>query len=146
MKTIHNLSILLLCAALTMGGCSTLKEFATPENARGAAALLCSNALALAVSDQDRTETANWIYSVAYAVRTLSGGKVPTPRELEDAIRVFTPSGSKWVNLATSLSGIWRVFYPRVSGNPAEALKYLEAIAAGAEDAAAGYLPAPSPR
>lgn len=141
MKTILKLSTFITCAVLLMGGCATVEELATPENARTATTLLCVNAIQFSVEEGDRIEAANYVYAVAHAVRTLSGGKVPTQAELKAAIDLFTPDGTKWVTLATNISSIWGAIYPRISGNPAVALQYLEAIAGGCEDAAASFLP-----
>lgn len=142
-KLIAQFSLLITCAMLTMGGCATVKEYATPDNARTASALVCSNTIQFAVTEPDRIETANYVYAVAHAVRSLSGGKVPTPAELTAAIRVFTPNGGKWVTLGTNISSIYGALYPRIQGDPKLALQYLEAIAAGCEDAASSFLPPP---
>lgn len=141
MKTIRNLSVLIVCASLTIGGCATVREYTTPENARTAAALLCANTLRLALTPEDRVQTANYIYATAHAVRTLSGGNVPTPAEFEAAIRVFTPNASKWTELANNLAAIYGALYPRIKGNSKVALDYLEAVAAGCEDAALSFMP-----
>lgn len=132
------ISIILACAMLA--GCATLKENATPANARIATTLVCQNAINYAVNTDDQVETANYIFAVAHAVRTLSGGKVPTPAELKAAIDVFTPNGQKWVNLAMNISSIYGAFYPQIVGNSALALEYLEAVAAGCEDAASSFI------
>lgn len=135
------ISILISCAMLSLSGCATIQEHATPVNARIATALVCTNAIQYAVTLEDREKTAAYIYAVAHAIRTLSGGKVPTQLEVKQAIDVFTPDGGKWVTLATNISSIWGAFYPKVAGNPALALAYLENIAAGAEDSASAFMP-----
>lgn len=143
MKTkIIQLIASLTCALMLMGGCSTtgLQQYATPANAQIASTMLCANTLMLAVSDAERANAANYLYSVAAAVRSLSGGKVPTADELSAAIKLFTPNGSKWVLLATNLTSIWGAIYPKLQGNSKLALQYLEAIASGAEDAARPFL------
>jgi hypothetical protein len=143
MKKILAPLVVCLSAFFLMGGCETLKSYATPENARSAAALVCSNTITFAASDADRVETANYVYAVAHAVRTLSGGKVPTPAELRAAIQVFTPKADKWVQLQSGISIIYGGLYSKLNGNPRLAAQYLEAIAAGCEDAASSFLPPP---
>jgi len=138
MKTIISL---LAVTALVFTGCATLQPYATPDNARSAAALVCSNTITFAVNAADRVETANYVYSVAHAVRTLAGGKVPTPAELRAAIQVFTPNGAnKWVQLQSGLSIVYGGLYSKLNGNPKIAAEYLEAIAAGCEDAASTWI------
>ena len=141
MKTLSQLSIVIACAMFSMGGCATVSEYATPANARTATALVCSNAIQFGVTTADQAETANYVYAVAHAVRSLSGGKVPTQAEMKAAIDSFTPDGGKYVTLATNISSIYGAFYPRIAGNSKVALTYLEAIAAGCEDAATSFLP-----
>lgn len=141
------------CAALLLqGGCATtdVQGILTPANAHIAASLVCSNTLAFAVSDADRVATANYIYAVAHGVRTLSGGKVPTPAELKQTVDLFSPDAGKYVQLASGLQIIYGGLYSRITGNPKLALAYLEAIAAGCEEAAAAWVhatptPVPTP-
>jgi hypothetical protein len=139
MKTLLKLSTIIVTALLMQGGCSTVQQYATPSNAQTATALICSGILASAVNPADRVGIANEIYSVAHAVRTLSGGHVPTQAEMQATIANFTPNGAKWSNIGTAIAGVWGGVYPQVQGNPKLALQYLEAIATGAEDAAAAY-------
>lgn len=138
MKTI---ALPLIACLLFATGCATVREYSTPANIRTATTLVCVNAINFAVNEEDRTATVNYIYGVAHAVRTLSGGKVPTQAELKRVIDLFTPDGGKWVTLATNISSVWGAIYPRVQGNSALALQYLEAIAGGCEDAAKAFVP-----
>lgn len=144
MKTFPKLfAVILIGFSLSFTGCATIKEVSTPANARTATTLVCSNAIMFGVQEADRIDAANHVYAVAHAVRTLSGGKVPTQAELKAVIDLFTPNDQRWLNLATNVSSIWGAFWPRLHGNPALALQYLEAIAGGAEDAAFSFLPPP---
>jgi hypothetical protein len=118
-------------------------NYATPDNARSAAALVCSNTITFAVGADDRVETANYVYAVAHAVRTLAGGKVPTPVELQNAISAFTPNGSKWLQLRSGIAIIYGGLYAKLHGDPKLAATYLESVAAGCEDAANAYLTKP---
>lgn len=128
-----------------MGGCATTSSFINPPNARTATALVCTNALLFVKTDAERTATANYIYAVAQAVRSLSCGKVPTPDEMKAAINAFTPASQKYVVLATNIGSIYGAFYPQIISSAGDktktALSYLENIAAGCEDAAAAYRP-----
>ena len=129
----------ILCVILT--GCATFQSIATPGNVRIAAALVCANTLNFAVSDADRVEVANYLYAVAHGIRTLSGGKVPTPDELKATVSQFTAKSGRWVSLGVSISQVYGGIFAQIKGNPKIALDYLEALAAGCEDAAEPYLP-----
>jgi hypothetical protein len=131
-----------LIAVLWLQGCATqdIKTYATPANVRIATALVCSNTLNFAVKDSDRALIANYIYSVAHGIRTLATGKVPSPDELKATVSLFSPGAGKWATLGTSISSIYGGIFAQVKGNPKLVLEYLEAIAAGCEDAASPYL------
>ena len=130
-------------ASLVFSGCKDfdVKSIATPANTRIATAIVCSNTLNFAVNEKDRTEVANYIYSVAHGVRTLTAGRVPSPEELKATIELFTPDASRWVFLGTSISSVYGGIHSQIKGDPKLALEYLEAIASGCEDAAAAYRP-----
>lgn len=146
MKALTQLSLVIAVSFISMGGCQTLKDYATPANARIAASLVCTNTLTFAVNSEDQAEVANYIYSVAQAVRTLSGGKVPTRDELQRTINLFTPGAGKWATLSTNIAGIYGGVFIQIKGDPKLALEYLEALAAGCEDAAQPFLkPSPTP-
>lgn len=149
MKT-HLQILSLVCAGMLLqGGCSTtdVRSLVTPENVGTATFIVCSNTLTFAVQDKDRVEVANYLYAVAHIVRTLSGGTVPTPTEMQSAISLVTPDAKKWATLGTSLGAIWGGAFVQIHGNPALALKYIEAIATNCERAAEVYVApaAPSP-
>lgn len=108
---------------------------------RPAAALTCGAVLSLAVSDDDRVAKANQIYGIAKAMRTLMGGAVPTPSDLAAVIEQWAPDKVHWSNLATSISSIYGGLYAQVKGDPKLAMQVLEALAAGAEDGASGFIP-----
>lgn len=135
MKTIACLLILALC------GCATVNDYATPSSVRTATALACSNTIMFGVAEADRIEAAQYVFAVARAIRSLAGGNVPTAAELKAAIHAFTPADGKWTILATNIASIYAAIYPRIQGNGALALEYLEAVAAGCEDAASAFLP-----
>lgn len=149
MKTIRILS--LICTAmLFQGGCATtnVQSYLTPANARIAAAIACTGTLTVAVKPADRPEVAAYVYSVAQAVRSLAGGTVPTPEQLRATIALFTKNADvgEWTILSTSIQGIYSGVFAQLQGNSKLASEYLEAIAAGAEDAAAPWVtPVPSP-
>jgi hypothetical protein len=140
--------VCILCiATVCLTGCKTtdVQNYATPANARTAAALICTGTLTVAVKQQDRAEVAAYIYAVAQGVRSLAGGSVPSPDQLRDTVSMFTHNASagQWTILATSIQGIYTGLYAQLRGNPKLAADYLEAIAAGCEDAAAPFLLTP---
>lgn len=138
----------ILLAALIAGclcfasACATIQQNATPATAQTAAYLVCSNTIQLGAAEAERVAAANYVYAVAHAVRTLSGGNPPSPAELKTTLETFIPNGGKWSTLGVNVSSIWGAIYPRVGGNPKLSLDYLEAIARGCEEAAATFLPA----
>ena len=137
-------TIFSLAFALTLVSCKTtdFQSYATPTNVRIATALICSNTLNFAVKDTDRVQVANYIYSVAHGIRTLSTGAVPSPTDLAATVSLFTTQGAKWTSLGTSISSVYGGIYANIKGNPKLCLEYLEAIASGCEDASNAYLPA----
>lgn len=65
---------------------------------------------------------------------------MPSPAQLDAAIKQFTPGSDKWEFIAQAISTVWANYYPQVKGNPKLALSYLEAIASGCEDAARPFI------
>jgi hypothetical protein len=145
MKTITNISLAALSFFLILGCQNTpqsYQQYATPANVRVATALVCSSTLTFAVNPSDQAQVANYIYSIANGVETLTTGKVPTPAELQATINMFSPgSGSKWVTLGTSIGSIYGGIYSQINGNGKLAIDYLNAIAAGCDDAAVAFIP-----
>lgn len=141
MKIYTQITALIAVAFLSIGGCETLKQYQTPENAHIAAYFVASKSLKYAVNDTDRREIAQYLYSAATALRSLSGTSgVPSPELVRQTIQQFLKPGDKWTDLANDLAGVWAVIYPNVKQNPAVAWKWLESIAAGCEEAAAIYI------
>lgn len=148
MKTTISISTLICAAMLFMGGCSTtgnLQSYITPANTRVATALVCSNTLTFAVSDADRVQVANYVYSIAQGIRTLAGGKIPTTQELQDTISMFSPGAAKYATLGTAIGAIYGGIFGQLKGNSLLAAQYLEALAGGCEDAAKAFLPPKTP-
>lgn len=120
-------------------GCSTVQNFETSEAlpfVRPAVSLACTGVLNLALDGQDRIDKANMVYAVAHAVRSLSGGKVPTPSELADVIDLWMPDKSHWSKLSTTISGVYSGAFSKLQGNPLLAVQILEQIALGCEESA----------
>jgi hypothetical protein len=138
---IKKTQILLLALCVALVSCQTLQDYATPENARTAAALACSNALTWGVAQADQVKVAGQIFSAAHAVRTLAGGHVPTVTELQSTLEMYLPNSGRYATLVTNLSGIYGGLFSRLQGNSKLAAEYLEAIAAGCEDSATPFLP-----
>jgi hypothetical protein len=143
---------LLLAACATnnnnSGGESTGGTTSTPaqkvEQAlpyiKPAVTLACTAVLEAAVSPEDRVEKAKMIHDVANVVRSLSKGSVPTTEELDKAVSNFLPEKTHWTNFASSLSDVYQNLFRQINGDPALALKVLNAIADGCVAATQGYL------
>lgn len=146
-QAISRLGIILSVAFLTMGGCATgYLQYATPENARSAAAIVCSNTIRMAVTPAEQVDTAKDVYACAHGVRTLAGGKIPTQQELRDTLKLFVgdnANAEKWLVFREGIAIIYGGIYAKLNGNGVLAAQYLEAIAAGCEDAASGFLVQP---
>ena len=120
-------------------GCSTVQNFEVSDAlpfVRPAVSLACAGVLNLALDGQDRIDKANMVYAVAHAVRSLSGGTVPTPSELSDVIDLWMPDKSHWSKLSTTISGVYSGAFSKLQGNPLLAVQILEQIALGCEDSA----------
>ncbi len=102
--------------------------------------------LQFAVKDTaTRQEIAAQMYGVASAVRTLSGGAVPSVEQFKATILSFTPKYPHWVDLSASLSSVYATYFVQIKGDPKLALEVLEAIARGVENGAARMAPQPQP-
>jgi len=105
-----------------------------------AVTLACTAVLEAAVSPEDRAEKAKMIHDVANVVRALSKGNVPTTEELDKAVANFLPEKTHWTNFASSLTDVYGNLFRQINGDPALALKVLNAIADGCVQATQGYL------
>ena len=105
-----------------------------------AVTLACTAVLEAAVSPADRAEKAKMIHDVANVVRSLSKGNVPTTEELDKAVANFLPEKTHWTNFASSLTDVYQNLFRQINGDPALALKVLNAIADGCVSATEGYL------
>lgn len=136
--------ILSLLTALVLVSCAgiNIKQYETPANARIGTALVCSNVINFAVAPSDRADVARDLYAAASVFNQFSAGHIPTPAELQAAIKLVTPAhADEWVALTANICGIWAAIYPNIQGNSALALAYLQAIAAGCQDSASSFLP-----
>lgn len=138
MKTIRNFSAVLL---LALAGCATTAQFVTPENARIATRFVASKALQHATSNENRVEIANYLYSAALGLRSISVGQgIPHPDLVRSTIRQFLKPGDKWTSLANSLADVYAAtIWPNIQGKPAEAWRWIEAMSVGLEEAAGGF-------
>lgn len=105
-----------------------------------AVSLACTAVLEAAVSPEDRAEKAKMIHDVANVVRSLSKGNVPSVQDLDNAVENFLPKKTHWTNFANSLSDVYQNLFRQINGDPALALKVLNAIADGCVSATEGYL------
>lgn len=132
------LSVAIIALAyLNIGGCATTSQVATNNLpfVKVEAYSICRGVLLLAVSDKDRTDISNDIYTVANVGYTITSGTVPTPEQYQAAILLATPNAKEWSDLASELSGLWALVYPDIKDNPKLALQYLNQISAGAMQA-----------
>jgi len=105
-----------------------------------AVSLACTAVLEAAVSDSDRAEKAKLIHDVAKVVRGLSAGSVPSVQDLDNAVAGFLPQKTHWTNFANSLGDVYGNLFRQINGDPALALKVLNAIADGCVSATEGYI------
>ena len=105
-----------------------------------AVSLACTAVLEAAVSDSDRAEKAKLIHDVAKVVRGLSAGAVPSVQDLDKAVADFLPQKTHWTNFANSLGDVYGNLFRQINGDPALALKVLNAIADGCVSATEGYI------
>ena len=105
-----------------------------------AVTLACTAVLEAAVSPEDRAEKAKMIHDVAKVVRGLSSGSVPSVQDLDNAVAGFLPQKTHWTNFANSLGDVYQNLFRQINGDPALALKVLNAIADGCVAATEGYI------
>lgn len=135
-------TLLIAILAFALVSCETVKQYSTPANARIGTALICTNVINLTVDVADRPDVARDLYAVATVFHQFTGGHIPTPAELQAAIKLVTPkNANEWATLTQNIAAIWSAIYPQVQGNPRLALDYLEAISAGCSDSASAFLP-----
>lgn len=137
------LTFLTLNSALFTVSCATLRQIASVNLpfVQTEAQLACGAALQLAVSDGDRRDVANMIFSISDAVDTLSDGTAPTPEEFTAKINALgIGSAEKYAGIASAIGGVWTKFYASLSGDPALAVQVMQRISAGCCDAARPYL------
>ncbi len=134
-------SFLVSCASTPPVTVQDTLPFITP-----AAQLATGAVLQFSSSDNTtRQQLANQLYGVAKAVRTLTGGEVPTVDVLKSTILSFTDKYPQWIDLSASLGSIYAGFYPKIQGDTKLAFEVLEAIAEGVESGAAQMAPAAKP-
>ncbi len=104
-------------------------------------ALICTAVLNEAVDAADRINKAIIINSVAIAVEKLAGGTIPTPEEIENAVKAVTPTKQHWTNLAVSFKDVYATIYDEyINGDVELATRYIVEISSGAKEASASYL------
>ena len=103
---------------------------------RPAVSLTCSAVLNVALSAEDAKDKANYIYSVATAVRSLSTGVVPSVEQVENVINLWSPDKAHWAKLSKSISSVYGGVFAKIKDEPKLAIQVLEQIALGCEDSA----------
>lgn len=104
-----------------------------------ATVLVCS-ALINSTEVEKRVELAGKIRAVSAVVATLASGTTPTAEQLHAAIVVFDQGNPSWVNMVDSIKGIYELNFNKLNKDAKLALKILEHISLGCEQAAATYL------
>lgn len=141
-----SLSLLFTPGCGTPGGNQGLIQVVTEAKPyiRVGANVACQSVFNYAVSDSDKVVKAKCMYGIAVGVRSLSGGTLPTPEELNTTLQSFAINdGQQWVGLAKSLQDLYAEQYAKLTNSDDRVqagLIVLEAIASGIEDAAATYL------
>lgn len=94
-----------------------------------------------------RSTLANEIYSSANAANSLTTGTIPTSAQINAAVLSFAGSNpvAAYTQYASSLSALYQSYFSRISGNSANAIAILEAIAKGAQIGAQAYITTPFP-
>jgi hypothetical protein len=151
-------ALLALPIAILLSSCATNNGGAGADNTGGttstpaqkveqalpyikpAVTLACTAVLEAAVSPEDKLEKARMIHDVARVVRSLSSGNVPSANDLDKTIANFLPQKTHWTNFASSLSDVYQNMFRQINGDPALALKVLNAIADGCVAATQGYV------
>lgn len=146
MKTITTqISALIACAFLSIGGCATTgQNYATPENAHTATMLLSGGILSV-LKEPDRGRLACQFYAGAVGVRAFAegGDHVPTPAELKAAILTFFPNSAQGPAIAETVRVIWQGALPYIGNDVKKGLVWAEAIATGFEITAKPYCGGP---
>jgi hypothetical protein len=133
--------ITLCIVVLALAACTSLQPVVSTSIPTITAAT--EAAVGLALRHQNPSEkTLNYVYSVASAIRSLSGGEAaPTVAELNQALKAWTggQDTSLFSSIGLAISALYASYYPQIEGNPKLALQVLEAIAAGVENGAIAY-------
>ncbi|REK56949.1 MAG: hypothetical protein DWQ49_09585 [Bacteroidetes bacterium] len=127
--------------SLTGGDIRETVEASLPFIETGAY-LACTEVLAQAgESEADRAAKAKHIFHVARSIRSLSGGKAPSPEEMMENIRLYAPDKEHWWKLSLQLGRVYEDAYKEIHNENAKVvLDVLEAIATGCEDAARPFI------
>jgi hypothetical protein len=153
MKIKHLLLIPICAAFLSFQGCSTVQNsgYATPDNAKIAATIVCNATLTFGIKPADQSKVAAYIYGIAHGLRSFANGIVPSPDEVKSTVSLYINNTNvgQWASLGTSIQSIYGGIYANLKGNPKLAAQYLEAIAEGCEMAAYPFVthatPTPTP-
>ncbi|MCX6907484.1 MAG: hypothetical protein NTY01_05520 [Verrucomicrobia bacterium] len=130
-------------SVLGLAACATIRQIAQINLpfVQTEAQLACGAALQLAVSDADRRDVANMIFSVADTVECFGGGDALTPDEFTAKVNAWGLGGAaKYAAIATKIGEVWARLYPSLKDNPKLAADVLAKISAGCCDAARPYL------
>jgi hypothetical protein len=134
---------------LISAGCATFQSYSYEQKQQNVALLsqvACSATLATIQDVDERVKLANNIYSVARAAYSLTGGSIPTPEQLSQAIASFGGDAAaldRYQGLIQSVSAIYAVEYNNLkdkSNGAKIAIDTLKSIAYGAEQAASVYV------
>lgn len=125
---------LLILTALLASGCASIQ----PATVKSFTEIVAKIAFNYSVQNPDqRKDIANYFYSGALFLRSISGGIPLSPEEFQENISKWFPETGPYSDIIVSLSGLYSSFYPQIQGDGKMYLEYLESFAEGLEDAAA---------
>lgn len=130
------------CASFNLGGAGDFLTKSLPYVEP--ASYFATATIINSTKEERKQEVAENIFATAASIRSLSSGSVPTPKELENVIKIVgkTPD-QNWVNFVSSLSSIYENLYLDLqkTDDSKLALDVLGKIASGCERAAKPYVP-----
>jgi len=129
------------CASIQLEDTRTIIEKAVPY-VEPASYFACEQVLSLSETPEDRTAKAEVVYSIAASIRSLSDGKIPSPKEIENLVSFVSPSRPHWATLGQELSSVYANFFDEISSDrdARTILIILGEIAEGCERAAEPYV------
>lgn len=130
------------CASFNLGGAGDFLTKSLPYVEP--ASYFATATIINSTKEERRQEVAENIFATAASIRSLSSGVIPTPKELENVIKVVGKNPDQnWINFVSSLSSIYENLYLDLqkTDDSKLALDVLGKLAGGCERAARPYVP-----